>query len=114
MGTVLVALVIILLQFLLQRWRSNEASDNEERDNIVDNVLESSSNATVATTSDEARHEEQSTRINTESTSVGEMQVMLEYLKSLQNYKKLCATVFLQRWFRKMQRKRIKENTKKR
>ena len=52
--------------------------------------------------------------VNTESTSGDEMQVMLEYLKSLQNYKKLCRPYFCSVGLEKCSAKESKENTKKR
>ena len=85
-------------------------SNNEECDNIVHNGLENSSNITDATTDNDPRCEEKSSGSNAQAASGDEMQFMLEYLKSLQNYKKLCAAVFLQRWFRKMRRKRSKRD----
>ena len=108
--TILIALVIVLLQSLFQRWRSNNMSNNEECDNSVHNGLENSSNIMDATTNNNPRREEEHSGSNARAASGDEMQVMLEYLKSLQNYKKLCAAVFLQRWFRKMQRKRSKRD----
>ena len=85
-------------------------SNNEECDNSVHNGLENSSNAMDATTNNNPRREEEHSGSNARAASGDEMQVMLEYLKSLQNYKKLCAAVYLQRWFRKMQRKRSKRD----
>ena len=93
--------------------RSDDSNDNNQAVTEViqdDNSEEITNRSSATSSTDEEKPDESnnSTAVSSPTTTnnTTDLNVMLEYLQSLQNYKRLCAVVYLQRWYRKVLRKK--------
>ena len=93
--------------------RSDDSNDNNQAVTEViqdDNSEEITNRRSAPSSTDEEKPDESnnSTALSSPTTTnnTTDLNVMLEYLQSLQNYKRLCAVVYLQRWYRKVLRKK--------
>lgn len=115
-SSVLFIMVTIIIKLLIERCQANRLGNNDdsvplpttESETINPTETPPIATATIASNEQKENETQNSKSASAKSKNTDDLNVMLEYLKSLQNYKRLCATVYLQRWYRKVLHQREK------